>query len=127
MCEWWDYSRGFFVVLPRHKIGSKDCIIIQGPKHKRADTFFFLWFVTIRDGHNSWRTGTCSGSIRSTGFQVARSLGETQNGERRSRGSQGGSHRRWRRRGADGFWRCWRTVDRRTVTRGGPIAGDLGS
>jgi hypothetical protein len=43
MCERWDFRRGFSVDLPRHKIGSKDYIILQGSKRKTAIlSSFFL-------------------------------------------------------------------------------------
>jgi hypothetical protein len=36
MCERWDFRKGFSVDLPRHKIGSKDYMILQGSKPKTA-------------------------------------------------------------------------------------------
>jgi hypothetical protein len=46
-----------------------------------------------------------SGHFQSPGLQATRGLGEMQNGERRSRGSQWCAHQRGRQTGAAGFWR----------------------
>jgi hypothetical protein len=50
-------------------------------------------------------------------FRAARGSGETQNGERRLRGSQGDAHRRWRRREDAGFWRRAAVNGRRPAAR----------
>jgi hypothetical protein len=46
-----------------------------------------------------------SGRFQSPGLQATRGLGEMQNRERRSRGSQWCAHQRGRRTGVAGFWR----------------------
>jgi hypothetical protein len=72
MCERWDFCKGLWTKVARHKNRSKDYIKDQ----------------------RSRLTGP-SGHFQSPGLRAARDTGEMQNGERRGRGSRGSAHQRW--------------------------------
>jgi hypothetical protein len=74
------------------------CVIHKKPRvlNIKQGVILELWTGALR-------TGTCFWCNKSAGFRAVKGSGETPNGERILRGSQGGAHRRWRQRGANGF------------------------
>jgi hypothetical protein len=103
MCEMWGHSRGFSVDWPRLKNKSKYYKKGWLWAYSQSNLIFFnLQLVTDRSflpHRNSPRR------IKSAGFRAASGMDERQNGERRSRGSQGRAHQWWRQTEMDGFRR----------------------